>query len=184
MGLIKLLIDDRNGGGDDLLTHRFEPQGVNHPAQWNICDAFDKAGGADVIIADEAQFLLRNRWIRWARWWMNAICRCSASRRGRIFRSISLMARCLMELADFYRQSQNDLCLRAQGRRQRPHCPAGEQRCLRCADPARRQRELSCDVLQCRPEKKRPAIRHFESGEMIQSKMRQRVGCRCLLWKK
>lgn len=31
--------------------------------------------------------------------------------------------------------------------------------------------------------KKRPAIRHFESGEMIQSKMRQRVSCRCLLWK-
>lgn len=38
-------------------------------------------------------------------------------------------ARCLMELADFRRQSQNDLRLRAQGHRQRPHCPAGEQRC-------------------------------------------------------
>lgn len=129
MGLIKLLIDDRNGGGTICPRIGLNRRGPIILPNGNICDAFDKAGGADVIIADEAQFLLRNRWIRWARWWMNAICRCSASRRGRIFRSISLMARCLMELADFHRQSQNDLCLRAQGHRQRPHCPAGEQRC-------------------------------------------------------
>ncbi len=130
MGLIKLWIDDRNGGGGAICSRI----GLNRRVpiilpNGNICDAFDKAGGADVIIADEAQFLLRNRLIRWARWWMNAIRRCSASRRGRIFRSIFLMARCLMELADFHRQDQNDLCLRAQGHRQRPHCPAGERRC-------------------------------------------------------
>lgn len=66
MGLIKLLIDDRNGRGTICLCIGLSRRAPIILPNGNICDAFDKAGGADVIIADEAQFLLRNRWIRWA----------------------------------------------------------------------------------------------------------------------
>ena len=56
MGLIKLLIDDRNGGG--TICPRI---GLNRRVpiilpNGNICDAFDKAGGADVILLPEIPY--------------------------------------------------------------------------------------------------------------------------------
>ena len=129
MGLIKLLIDDRNGGGRSAhASVRTAGCKSSCPMEISVMPLIKPAARMSSL-QTKRNFCSGTDGSAGTRWWMNAICRCSASRRGRIFRSISLMARCLMELADFHRQSQNDLCLRAQGHRQRPHCPAGEQRC-------------------------------------------------------